>query len=131
MNSFISDPDKKTLTQLVKLLNKKFSLVENEADVKKENESYPVSITQTKDTKIIAGYNCNKVHVKVNDDSGTEYDVYYTKELNIKNPNFANPFSDLDGVLMEYQMKKKFKPDNIYYKFNTSKKIATKLKEIL
>jgi GLPGLI family protein len=104
--SFISDPEKKTLTQLVKLLNKKFSLIQNELEVKKENESYPLTITPTKETKIIAGYNCNKVHVKVNDDMGSEYDVYYTKDLNIKNPNFANPFSALDGVLMEYQMKK-------------------------
>jgi GLPGLI family protein len=104
--SFISDPEKKTLTQLVKLLNKKFSLVENENDVKKENASFPITITPTKETKIIAGYKCNKAHVKVNDDIGSEFDVFYTKDLNIKNPNFANPFSSLDGVLMEYQMKK-------------------------
>lgn len=104
--SFISDPEKKTLTQLVKLLNKKFSLILNEAAVKKENEAYPYTIIPTKETKIIAGYKCSKAHVKTNDELGYEFDVYYTKDLNIKNPNFANPFSTLDGVLMEYQMKK-------------------------
>jgi hypothetical protein len=104
--SFISDPETKSMTQLVKLLNKKFSLVEKEAEIKKENESYPVTITLLKDTKMIAGYKCKKAHVKVNDENASEFDIYYTKDLNIQNPNFANPFFKIDGVLMEYQMKK-------------------------
>jgi GLPGLI family protein len=104
--SFISDPETKSMIQLVKLLNKKFSLVQNESEIKKENALYPVEVKETKETKIIAGYKCKKAHVKVNDEFGTEFDIYYTKDLNIKNPNFANPFSMIDGVLMEYQMKK-------------------------
>lgn len=104
--SFISDPETKTLTQLVKLLNKKFSLIQNEQEIKKENESYPLEITPTHEKKIIAGYNCEKAHVKLLDDSGTEFDIFYTKELDIKNSNFANPYYAVDGILMEYQMKK-------------------------
>ncbi|MGQ0827062.1 MAG: hypothetical protein ACT4ON_01580 [Bacteroidota bacterium] len=104
--SFISNPETKSLTQLVKLLNKKFSLVLNEAELKKENALYPFEIISTKETKLIAGYNCIKAHVKFKDDSAPEFDIYYTKELDIQNPNFANPFHMIDGVLMEYQMKK-------------------------
>lgn len=104
--SFISDPETKSMIQLVKLLNKKFSLVEHEADIKKENALYPVEITPVKGTKVIAGYNCKKAHVKVNDENASEFDVYYTEDLNIKDPNFANPYCKIDGVLMEYQLKK-------------------------
>jgi GLPGLI family protein len=104
--SFISNPEVKTLTQLVKLLNKKLALVQKEADIKKENDLYPMEITQLKETKMIAGYKCNKAHVKLKDDNNTEFDIFYTKELSIANPNFANPFHSIDGVLMEYQMKK-------------------------
>jgi hypothetical protein len=104
--TFISDPEKKTLTQLLKLMNKKFSLVEGEGEVKKENDSYPLEVTKLKDTKVIAGYKCNKAHVKVKDENASEFDIYYTSDLNIKDANFANPFSSIDGVLMEYQMKK-------------------------
>jgi hypothetical protein len=104
--SFISDPEKKAMIQLVKLLNKKLALIQDEADIKKENDLYPMVITPTKETKIIAGYNCKKAHVKLNDEYGTEYDIYYTKDLNITNPNFANPYFKIDGVLMEYNMKK-------------------------
>lgn len=104
--TFISDPDSKSMTQLVKLLNKKFSLVQDETAVKKENGSYPMEITPCKETKMIAGYKCEKAHVKLKDDTASEFDIYYTKDLNIKNANFANPFYAVDGVLMEYQMKK-------------------------
>ncbi len=104
--SFISDPETKTLTQLVKLLNKKFSLVQHEKDIIEENKAYPLEIIPEKETKIIVGYKCKKAHVKLNDEYGTEFDIYYTNDLDIKNSNFANPYHAVDGVLMEYQMKK-------------------------
>lgn len=104
--TFISDPEKKTLTQLVKLLNKKFSLVQNAAEIAKENEAYKFELTPLKETKLIAGYKCQKAHVKMQDELQTEFDIFYTNELSIDNPNFANPFYMIDGVLMEYQMKK-------------------------
>lgn len=104
--SFISNPEEQSLTQLVKLLNKKFALVQKPEGIKAENEGYPLELIPTNETKVIAGYTCTKVHVKVKNDAADEFDVYYTKDLNIKNPNFANPYSSIDGVLMEYQMKK-------------------------
>lgn len=104
--SFISDPEKKTLTQLVKLLNKKLSLVLDAAAIEKENAAYKFDLTPLKGVKTIAGYNCQSAHVKMHDDFETEFDIYYTNELKIQNPNFANPFHMIDGVLMEYQMKK-------------------------
>ncbi len=104
--SFISDPEKKTLTHLVKLLNKKLSLVQNAADISKENATYKFQLTPLKETKMIAGFKCNKAHVKIDDDFQTEFDIFYTSELKINEPNFANPFHMIEGVLMEYQMKK-------------------------
>lgn len=104
--SFISDPEKHTLTQLVKLLNKRFYLTQAQPAIDTENAAYPVEVIPTKETKMIAGYKCTKSHVKLKDGSGVEFDVFWTKELNIKDPNFCNPFFAIDGVLMEYQMKK-------------------------
>lgn len=104
--SFISDPEKKTLTQLVKLLNKRFYLTQGQKEIDAENGSYPVELTNTTETKMIAGYKCQKAHAKLKDDSGIEFDVFFTKELKIKDPNFCNPFFQVDGVLMEYQMRK-------------------------
>lgn len=104
--TFITDPEKKTLTQLVKLLNKKLSLVLNAAQIEKENAVYKLDVTPLKGVKTIAGYKCQSAHVKVHDDFDTKFDIFYTTELKIDNPNFATPFHMIDGVLMEYQMKK-------------------------
>lgn len=104
--SFISDPEKKTFTQLVKILNKKFTLTHDEAAINKENERYPVKLIPTLETKMIAGYKCMKMKVIPLDKKSMPFDIFYTKELNIQNPNFTNPFYKVDGVLMEYQLKK-------------------------
>lgn len=104
--SFISNPETKTLTQLIKLMNKKFSLVQNAAELKKENELYNLEIIPTKQTKMIAGYNCKKATVHYKGGDPSDYDIYYTTGLDIKNSNFANPYYMIEGVLMEYKIKK-------------------------
>ncbi len=104
--SFISNPETKTLLQLVKLLNKKFWVAEDESQIKKEIEDYKIEIKPTTETKMIAGYKCKKSIVHYIDGESPDFVIYYTNELNIQNPNFANPFHTVDGVLMEYQMKK-------------------------
>ncbi|HRG38655.1 MAG TPA: hypothetical protein PK289_08995 [Bacteroidia bacterium] len=104
--SFITDPDKKTVTQLVKILNKKFMLVQDQQSIDKENLNYAFKFIPTKQKKVIAGYNCTKVEVVPDDKSIPPFDVYYTDELDIKDPNFASPYKEIKGVLMEYQLKK-------------------------
>lgn len=104
--SFISDPETKTFTQLIRFLDKKYSVIQNEAEIKKENELFNLEIVPTKETKIIAGYKCNKVIVHYKGGEPSDYEVYYTTDLDIKNPNFANPYFNIDGILMEYKIKK-------------------------
>ncbi len=104
--SFVSNPENQTLIQLVKLLNKKYYLIQNIAEINKENEAYSFEITKVNETKVISGYPCKKASVHCKTGEIPDFDVFYTKDLDIKNPNFANPFQEIDGVLMEYQMKK-------------------------
>ncbi len=104
--SFVSNPDNRTLTQMVKLLNKKFWLLQSMDEIQKDIDSYKFEIKPTKETKIIAGYTCTKAIVHKRDSDDPDFVIYYTKELNITNPNFSNPFSNISGVLMEYQLKK-------------------------
>ena len=104
--SFISNPETTTFTQLIRLMDKKYAFVQKSDEIKKENELFNLEIIPTKETKIIAGYKCKKVRIHYKGGEPTDYDVYYTNDLNIKNPNFANPYFMIDGVLMEYQIKK-------------------------
>jgi len=55
----------------------------------------------TDEIKEIAGYKCKKAIVKY---KGDEFDVYYTDKIKIKNPNWNNPYKEIKGVLMEYQI---------------------------
>jgi hypothetical protein len=34
------------------------------------------------------------------------FELYYTSDISIKEPNWSLPFTGVDGVLMEYEMKR-------------------------
>lgn len=104
--TFIANPGKKTLTQLVKVFNVKQACIDDEKAIQKENDDYKLELTETKETKEIAGYKCKKLIATMADDPTIKFDVYYTEEMNVTNPNFANPYSKVKGMLMEYRLKK-------------------------
>lgn len=61
-----------------------------------------LTLTPTNDTKIIAGKKAKRVIAKHN--KSEEFDIYYTNEIAIENPNWYNPYSEIKGVLLEYQV---------------------------
>jgi GLPGLI family protein len=104
--SVISDYNAKTVTELIKLLNKKYASITDADDIKKELANSKIKIQKTNETKFIAGYRCKKAIVSFEDDSHPKFDVYYTDEIDVEKPNWNNGFGEIDGVLMEYQVKR-------------------------
>jgi GLPGLI family protein len=105
--SFISDPETKTFTQVVKFTGSPGkAAIQNADEIQKENELFNIEIIPSNETKMIAGYNCKKARIHYKGGDPADFDIYYTTELNIKNSNFSNPYYKLDGVLMEYRIKK-------------------------
>lgn len=104
--SFISDNEKQTFTQVVRLFTDNYVVILNQDELKKQNEKLDIEIKPTNETKMIAGYNCKKAIASIKGSEPVEYDIYYTTEIDIKNSNFSNPYFKLDGVLMEYRMEK-------------------------
>ncbi len=103
--NFMSDADNMELTQLVKLLNKKHKLTLNNEGVKEMLEKSPkYTVEFTNETKEIAGYKCKKANITTSDDE--KFSVFYTEDINIKIPNWATPYHEINGVLLEYQMEK-------------------------
>lgn len=58
----------------------------------------------TDETKYFANLLCKKVIVKLIDSTHSSFDLYYTESIDIRNPNRLNPFSEIDGVLMAFNI---------------------------
>ena len=61
-----------------------------------------MAITKTEKTAVICGFNCKHAEVTFPSDRAKIYDVWYTNEINVRNPNECSPFYELDGVLMSF-----------------------------
>jgi GLPGLI family protein len=62
-----------------------------------------MEITSTDETKVIAGLNCHKAIVHFPGDTMT-FNIFYTGDITLKHPNSTNPYHEIDGVLMEFEM---------------------------
>lgn len=103
---FISDPSKKTLTQMVKFMDIKNACIQQERDLIKENDDYQLKLDETKESKKIAGYNCKKVKATMVNDPTVTFDVFYTDELGLDSINNIGPYKQIKGMLMQYRLKK-------------------------
>jgi hypothetical protein len=104
--SVISDAKSRTMTQTVKFMNIKQYCVENEKDLEPENEEYRLTLRETDETKEIAGLKCHKVKATKVNNPAVSFDVWYTKELECLNCNVLTPYAGLNGVMMDYRIKK-------------------------
>ncbi len=61
-----------------------------------------MSIKKTAKTSVICGFNCKNAEVTLPGVKDKVFEIWYTNEINVKNPNAATPFSQIDGVLMSF-----------------------------
>jgi hypothetical protein len=91
-------------------------------------EQYPgfetmdgINIKKTSRTTVICGYNCKNAEVTFPYDRNKVFEIWYTNEIDVKNPNTATPFSQIDGVLMSFffllgPAELQFTAENVYKK---------------
>jgi hypothetical protein len=102
---FISDPNKKQFISLVSFLGK-FSSVMEMDEIKSNNYYLPdYEVSYPGDKKQIAGYDCEKAVLTFKDGSPS-MEVWFTKDIEVKDPNWSNAYYKVDGVLMDYNLKK-------------------------
>lgn len=75
----------------------------------KPGEIYPgfesmkgMEIKKTSRTAEICGFKCKNAEVTLPADRSKVFDVWYTNEIPVSNPNASTPFSQIDGVLMSF-----------------------------
>lgn len=61
-----------------------------------------MEINETSKTSLICGFNCKNAEVTFPADRQKIYNIWYTDEIDIKNPNASTPFSEIDGVLLSF-----------------------------
>jgi hypothetical protein len=62
-----------------------------------------MKISETSETKTIAGFICKKVIVSI-PSTHSSFDVYYTEDIDLRHPNVTNPYKKINGVLMEFEL---------------------------
>lgn len=61
-----------------------------------------MDIRKTSKTSTICGFNCKGAEVTFPADRKKVYEIWYTDEINVRDPNVATPFAEIDGVLMSF-----------------------------
>ncbi len=94
----------------------------------KPGELYPgfetmsgMQIKHTSKTAVICGMECKNAEVTLSSGNKKTYNIWYTNEIPIKNPNASTPYASIDGVLMDFvyllgKSEFHFRATNIYKK---------------
>ncbi len=102
----IQDLKKETGVTLVHLLNKRYIYTETKEAPSLFYDPLPgIEIIPTGNTKEICGIQCAEARVETHDPTFTNFLIYYTEKLQIPNVNRHTPFVDVEGVLLEFQIK--------------------------
>jgi hypothetical protein len=102
--TYIANLKKKQVEQRLTLINKKYASEVSAAELKKFNDSYISSIEEGTRFIKIAGYKCREAIVKLTD--GKEAKVYFTNDIGIDSANWANPYCQITGVLMDFDIER-------------------------
>jgi len=115
---FISKIDESNSSILFKILNNKMNYEFSSNEIPFiYNHKLATKIKYLKTDKVIAGYKCKLARVFI-EKSPNPIDVYYTEDIQLKNPNRNTPFAEIKGVLLEFEtsmnkIKAKFYAQNI------------------
>lgn len=73
------------------------------AQWKENNNKYDgISFENTGETKVIAGYKCQKAIARLKD--GASFTVFYTNDVKVANNSYDSQFKNLDGLPVQYEM---------------------------
>lgn len=117
----IIDPSQKRVDTFMRLLGMKFSYSGGYGEIPPGiDPMVDMVIEDTGIEKEIFGLNCMNSKAFI-PDSGYEFDLWYTKEINIENPNISTPFKSIDGVLISFfyrmgDMIVEFEAEGVYLK---------------
>ena len=104
--TYITDSENKMNYSILRVMDKKYIYKVNDTEEPAGyNEMKDIRIEETEETDTIAGYLCHIAKAYCPQISDKPINLYYTYEINIKNPNANTPYKEIDGVLLGFQVK--------------------------
>lgn len=103
VNELLVDCNKKSFSAYFNYGDDACNVTLNKEDVRhmlSDQKRYNVKFTSEKDT--MAGFNVKKAIATAVDDPSDKITLWYTNEIEVKNSNWYNPFSKVDGFLLAY-----------------------------
>jgi hypothetical protein len=102
----ITDSKSGSVTTLMDMMGNKIAMVLTPEELKnmKKGGEEDVQIIQEKETKVIAGYTCNRTTIKQKD--GNSFELYYTDRINTTS-QLNEQYKNLKGFPMEYSVNQK------------------------
>lgn len=99
----LSNPKEKIFDTYISFFTLKYAYSASPGEVHPGFEAMQgMELNKTSKTAVICGYNCKNAEVTFPNDRSKTFEIWYTDEIDVKNPNIANPFQDIDGVLMSF-----------------------------
>lgn len=100
----ITNLSRRTHISTIKIFDKKYKYEGKKGEVPvffKQDALYAVE--QLNDTVTVAGVACNK-SIVTDIKERRKFEVDYSNEFVIKHPNINTPYSDIDGILMKFEI---------------------------
>lgn len=99
----ISNAKTNMATTLMDMLGQKYAIETNTKEEAEKNKSADKSkVTITDETKMVAGYNCKKALIEMEEGKFT---VWFTKDLNYSSSQtMQGPFAKIDGTPLDFEM---------------------------
>jgi hypothetical protein len=103
--SLIANTQKQLLDYHMSVMSKKLVSELGPKDLvqfNKDSQAMTIVYTNVEDT--IAGYPCKKAIAIYSGLEQPEVELWYTTSINMDRPNWFGPYSDIPGVLLQYEM---------------------------
>jgi len=104
-SEFIMDNSAKTFSQYFKVFDEKYKMNLNDAEVQEMVAQFPtMNLSSTSEIDSLAGLLCKKSFAHFVDRSIQPITLYHTSAIGISAPNWCNQFSEIQEVLLGYEV---------------------------
>jgi hypothetical protein len=99
----LSNPDKDIYDTYFSILTLRYYYAAKKGEMFPGFEAMSgMEIRKTEKTLVLCGYSCKNAEVTFPTNRAKIFDVWYTNEIGVKNPNASSPFQEIDGVMMSF-----------------------------